>query len=297
MDRLVARRAPLLALLFPPPARSLIRRAGSLIQPPSRHVCRSLRRLAHIHAEGDSRTHQQPTQPFQLVFRQRVHRIDQHRHDPGRGVRIPQLQAAADNRVKKRLRLARPRPGRDQRRPSARNRANGRFLMPEHMRKRRDVFHLRMQHAFVAQIRHRRPLLEGPAQADVWPSHQWRLPSLRQVQQRPQLRVQPPIGERIRRELVAQEVPHHAFGKDDWVEHRVTWVEPFVDFARGRNPGAGRARSCPPSPGDYGSWSECCSEALGGVNADGSPLSPSAPTRQCFVLSDTLNLPILHWKP
>ena len=79
------------------------RRTG--LQPQACDFCLTVRCLADVHAEGNACPRQQPTQAAELVFGQRVHRIDDHRADArGRGS-IPELQAPANHRIQKALGL------------------------------------------------------------------------------------------------------------------------------------------------------------------------------------------------
>ena len=71
-----------------------------------RHIGLQARRLAHVHAKAHARTRQQRAHALQLVFGQRVHRVDDHRRDAGRGRLVAQPQATADDGQQKTFGLA-----------------------------------------------------------------------------------------------------------------------------------------------------------------------------------------------
>jgi len=94
--------AALLPLALSLGSRSVIGRPRRNPEPLPGQVSHPLGRLTDIHAEGNPGSDQQPAQPFELVFRQGVHRIDKHRHDPRRRRHVPQVQATRDWAVKNR---------------------------------------------------------------------------------------------------------------------------------------------------------------------------------------------------
>ena len=98
-------------------------------QPDSRHVRLPLRRLADINPERNPRTRQQPAQPHQLVFRQRVHGIDDDGADARGCALVPQGQALTDNRVEKAFGLSGSGPGGDEGRLAVSHGPDGALLV------------------------------------------------------------------------------------------------------------------------------------------------------------------------
>ncbi len=182
-----------------------------------------LRRLADVHPERNARARQQPAQPHELVFGQRVHRIDDDGADARRGVFVPQAQAPADDGVEEALGLARAGAGGDQGGSAFGDRAQGAFLVAVEVGQRLgDPFaQMGMQQSLANQGVDRRSLPERPRQTHVGALEQRRPAGLVERQQLAHLRVQPGIGERIRRELVAQEAADDVLGVGDGVQgHR-----------------------------------------------------------------------------
>ncbi len=153
------------------------------------HLALLRRRLPDVHAEGNATPGQQPPQPLELVLGQRVHRVDDDRHHSRGRPSILQFEAAADNGVEEGLGLARAGAGRDQGRASRVHGSDGLFLMGAQLGVRNDGLHLRVENAVGHQLSHRRPMLEGPRQADEGPLPQRRLARLLQLEQRPELGV------------------------------------------------------------------------------------------------------------
>ena len=154
-------------------------------QPMRDHVRLLLRRLADVDAEGNPSASQQLAKPLQLVFRQRVHGVDDHGADARRPLFVPQLQALADDWIEKALGLTRAGSGGHQRGPSLGDSANGLLLMAVQVR---DLFgnplpQQRVQQPFGHQVFHRRALPERAGQAYVRPLQQGRLPGLVQGQE------------------------------------------------------------------------------------------------------------------
>ena len=192
-------------------------------QPDAGHSRFVLRRLADVHAERNARAREQAAQPHELVFGQRVHRIDNDRADARRSVVVPQAQAAADDGVEEALGLARAGAGGDQGGPPFGDRAQGAFLVAVEMAQRfRDSFaQMGMQQPLADQGVDRRALPERARETHVGALEQRRPARLVERQQVAHLLVQPDIGERIRRELVAQEAADDMLGVGDGVQgHR-----------------------------------------------------------------------------
>ena len=127
------------------------------------------RRLADIKAERNASAGKKPPQAHELIFRQRVHGIDDHRTDAGRHPFVPQMQASADDGVEKAFRLAGTGAGGNQRGSPIRDGANGTFLMAIEVR---DVLwdalaQQRMEDALLHQRGNAAPLPERAGEADV----------------------------------------------------------------------------------------------------------------------------------
>ncbi len=194
-----------------------------------------LRRLADIHAEGNPGTRQQPSQPHELVFRQGVHRIDDDGADARRGVGVAQSQAPADDGVEEALGLARAGAGRDQGGPALGYRADGAFLVAVQVGQRLGdpLPQMGMQQSLANKGVDRRPLPERSRQTHVGTLGQRRPAGLVERQQLAHLRVQPGIGERIRRELVAEEAADDVLGIGDGVQGHRTLSATLDEFVNG----------------------------------------------------------------
>ena len=86
--------------------------------------------------------------------------------------------------------------------------------------------HVRMEQPGFNQRVDRRALAKRARQADVRPLHQRRLSRFVERQQPTHLRVQPLVGERVRRQLIAEEAPHDPFREDDGVQRHA--LQPVV---------------------------------------------------------------------
>ena len=174
-------------------------------QPHAGYVRLVLGRLADVHAERNPGARQQPAQPHELVLRQGVHRIDDDGADARRRVIVPKIQAPADYRIEEALGLARAGAGGHQGGPALRNRAHGAFLVAVQVAQRfRDPFaQMRVQQSVTDQGVDRCALSKRPRKTHVRALEQRRPPGLVERQQVAHLVVEPVIGKRIRRELVA----------------------------------------------------------------------------------------------
>ena len=191
-------------------------------QPDAGHFGLVLGGLADIHAERNPCPRQQAAQPHELVFRKSVHRIDDDGADARRSIVVPQAQAPTDNGIEEALGLARARAGGHQGRPAVGDRAQSAFLVAVQVGERLGdpVAQMRMQQPFADQGVDGCALPERPRQADVGALHQRRAAGLVERQQRAHLRVQVRVGERVRRELVAQEAADDVLGVGDCQSHR-----------------------------------------------------------------------------
>ena len=192
-------------------------------QPHASYVLLVLGRLADVHAERNPGTGQQPAQSHELVFRQGVHRIDDDGADARRRVIVPKIQAPANDRIEEALGLARAGAGGDQGGPAFRNRAHGAFLVAVQMAQRfRDTFaQMGVQQSVADQGVDRCALSKRARKTHVRALEQRRPAGLVERQQVAHMAVQPVIGERIRRELVAQEAADDVLGVGDRVQrHR-----------------------------------------------------------------------------
>ena len=192
------------------------------------HVRLPLRGLADVDPERHSRASQHPAQPHELVFGERVHRIDDDGVDAGRRPLVPEREAPADDGVEEAFCLAGPGAGGDEGRPTLGNRADSAFLVAVEMRDlpRDPLAQMRMKQPFGDQRSHRRALSEWPRQADVRPLEQWRLSSFVEGEKLPHLRVQVRVGEGERGELVAQEAADDVLGVGDGVQGLGTRLTP-----------------------------------------------------------------------
>ena len=192
-------------------------------QPHAGHVRLVLGRLADVHAERNPGARQQPAQSHELVFRQGVHRIDDDGADARRRVSVPKTQAPADDRVEEALGLARAGAGGDQGGPAFGNRAHGAFLVAVQVAQRfRDPFaQMGVQKSVADQGVDRCALSKRARKTHVRALEQRRPAGRVQRQQVAHLAVQPVIGERIRRELVAQEAADDVLGIGDRVQSHV----------------------------------------------------------------------------
>ena len=204
-------------------------------QPHAGYVRLVLGRLADVHAERNPGTGQQPAQSHELVFRQGVHRIDDDGADARRRVSVPKTQAPADDRIEEALGLARAGAGGDQGGPAFRNRAYGAFLVPVQMAQRfRDPFaQMGVQQSVADQGVDRCALSKRARKAHVRALEQRRPAGLVERQQVPHLVVEPVIGERIRRELVAQEAADDVLGVGDRVQSHRTLSLTLDEFVNG----------------------------------------------------------------
>ena len=192
-------------------------------QPHAGHVRLVLGRLADIHAERNPGARQQPAQSHELVFRQGVHRIDDDGADARRRGIVPKTQAPADDRIEETLGLARAGAGGHQGGPAFRNRAHGAFLVAVQVAQRfRDPFaQMGVQQSGADQGIDRGALSKRARETHVRAFEQRRPAGLVERQQIAHLAVQPVIGERIRRELVAQEAADDVLGVGDRVQRHV----------------------------------------------------------------------------
>ena len=182
-----------------------------------------LGRLAHVHAERNAGARQQPAQSHELVFRQGVHRIDDDGADARRRGIVPKIQAPADYRIEEALGLARAGAGGHQGGPAFRNRAHGALLVAVQVAQRfRDPFaQMGVQQSVTDQGVHRGALSKRARKTHVRALEQRRPAGLVERQQVAHLLVEPVIGERIRRELVAQEAADDVLGVGDRVQRHV----------------------------------------------------------------------------
>ena len=148
-------------------------------QPDAHHVRLPLRGLADVDPERYSRASQHPAQPHELVFGERVHRIDDDGADAGRCLLVPEREAPADDGVEEAFGLAGPGAGEDECRVALGNRADCAFLVAVEVcdLPRDPLAQMRMKQPFGDQRSHRRALPERPRKADVRPLEQWRLSS------------------------------------------------------------------------------------------------------------------------
>ena len=211
--------------LRPPQARFVVGPRGTGRKPDAGHVGFALGRLADVDPERNTGPGEQPSQAHELVLRQCVHGIDDHRADSGPRPLVPQPQALADDGVEEALGLARARAGGDQRGPSCDDGADRLLLVAAEVRDvlRDPLAQVRMKEPFGYQRLDGAAVAERARQADVRPLEQRRAASLVQRQQIPHLPVQPRIGERVRRELVPQEAAHDVLRVGDRIQsHGVT---------------------------------------------------------------------------
>ena len=206
--------------LRPPQPRLVVGPRGAGPQPDAGHVGFALRRLADVDAERNAGAGQQAAQAHELVFGQRVHRIDDDGADAGRRPLIAQPQTLADDGVEEALGLAGTGAGGDQRGPARGDGAYRLFLVTAEMgdRGRNPLAQVRMEHPFGDQRLDRAAVAERTGQADVRPLEQRRAARPVERQQLPHLPVQPRIGERVRRKLVAQEAAHDVLGIGDRIQ-------------------------------------------------------------------------------
>ena len=107
-----------------------------------------------------------PRRRLSLIFRQGVHRIDDHGADAGRRAFIPQVKAPADDRVKETLGLAGAGARRDQRRTALGDGTDRTLLVAVEVR---NVFgnalpQMRVEQPFGDQGIHGRAFAERPRQ-------------------------------------------------------------------------------------------------------------------------------------
>ena len=192
------------------------------------HVRLPLRGLADVDPERYSRAREHPAQPHELVFGERVHRIDDDGADAGRRPLVPEREAPADDGVEEAFCLAGPGAGGDEGRPALGNRADCAFLVAVEMRdlSRDPLAQMRMKQPFGDQRSHRRALPEWPRKADVRPLEQWRLSSFVKGEKLPHLRVKVRVGEGVRGELVAKEASDDVLGVGDGVQGHGTRLTP-----------------------------------------------------------------------
>jgi hypothetical protein len=198
----------------------VVRAAGAGGHAAAGHFVLLLRRLAHVHAEGDAAAGQQAAEPVELVLGQGVHRIDDHGDDARLGRGVGQVEALADDGVEEALGLARAGAGADQRRPPRVDRADRPLLVAVDVDdpRRDDMAHVRVEDALVDQLLDRGPFAKPARQADVGPVQERRAADLVDREQLPHLGVQPRVGERIGRKLVLQEAADDFLGVDDRVD-------------------------------------------------------------------------------
>ena len=142
---------------------------------------------------------------------------------PGGAFIVPKTQAPADDRIEEALRLARAGAGGHQGGPAFRDRAHGAFLVAVQVAQRfRDPFaQMGVQQSVADQGVDRCALSKRARETHVRALEQRRPAGLVERQQVAHLAVQPVIGERIRRELVAQEAADNVLGVGDRVQcHR-----------------------------------------------------------------------------
>src|SRR5579884_1186983 len=84
---------------------------------------------------------------------------------------------------------------------------------------RNQIAHVRMQHALADEVGNGRSLPESARETDIRSAKKRSVPGLIETQQRAHLPVQARIGERIRGELIAEEVSNYLICEGDRVEH------------------------------------------------------------------------------
>ena len=218
-------------------------------QPDAHHVRLPLRGLADVDPERNSRARQHPAQPHELVFGERVHRIDDDGADAGRGLLVPEREASADDGVEEALGLAGPGAGGDEGRPAFGDRPDRAFLVAVEMGDglRDPLAQVRVEQPFGHQRGDRCAPPERPRETDVGSFLERRSPGLVEREELPHLEMKMRVGEGVRGELVAKEVSDDVLGVDDGVQghgvrltnicHQETgcYSPSFSKVRRGRN--------------------------------------------------------------